>query len=227
MIKPARILAAAGALATATAAAAEERPETIRGCTLIEDRDARLACFDAAFAPPSAGAAPFTPAIVGPLLVELGDPGFMPPEVDYGVAQNGAMVRALMVGTWAAASWPEVLDAYRNGAIADACDPFKALTIWQADDDAFTLTAEQAFGDQPVRRFDLVWRGGNGFAWVNNLSVAVAAMGMPLDAGLMRQLGPQIGSNVTTWTITPRSADVLVAHSPDQAAPLVFYRCPA
>ncbi|MEM7444394.1 MAG: hypothetical protein AAF414_13800 [Pseudomonadota bacterium] len=208
-------------------ASAQEMPETIRGCTLLADATERLACFDNAFEPVSSDQAPLTHAIVGGLLVELGDPEFVAQGVNYMVAQNGYLVAELLVGSWANVSWETALSFYRRGNVGMVCRSPARVDIAADADDPFRLVATQARDGAISHFYDLVWRGGNSFVRVDNLGSWMDRTGIELEAGGWSRVGPLLERNGTAWTITPRSVDVMVATSPQSLQPEIYLRCPA
>ncbi|MEO1223039.1 MAG: hypothetical protein AAFX92_02340 [Pseudomonadota bacterium] len=221
------LLAAVFMFLMAPTAQAQDVQETVRGCTLIADANERLACFDAAFVPAGEDTAPFTPAIIGRLMVELGDPDFTPDDVDYLIAQNGYLVSELLVGTWATVPWDMALSFYRADAVSRACRASGLVDIAADETDPFRLVATQTQDGAPVHVFDLIWRGGNTFVKVNNMGSWLARIGATLDRRGWSQVGSALSFNAIPWTITPRSADIMVATSPEYLPAEIYIRCPA
>ncbi len=215
----------AALLLSTTQVLAQASPETIRGCTLITPEDQRLACFDQAFTPPSKDSAPLSPAIVGPLLVELGDPGSTPDGLDHPIAQNGYVTLELLLGNWVRLSWDIAVDLYRRDELSRVCAPGRRLQIEADPGNPFRLVARRIDKEGTAPAFDIVWRGGNTFVVVEDIAAKMAHMGLAFDERGWRALGPMLPQNARSWTITPRSPDVLVATSPEVLAPALFLRC--
>ncbi len=166
-----------------------------------------------------------TPAIVGPLLVELGDPSFTADGIDFRIAQNGYITLELLVGTWVRLPWDLAIDLYRKDMISRVCAQGRRLEIEADPENPFRLVARRIEKDGSSPAFDMVWRGGNTFVIVEDIPAKMAHLGLALDKRGWSMLGPMLPQNGRSWTITPRSADVLVATSTEVSGPALFLRC--
>ena len=158
--------------------------------------------------------------------MEFGDPEFVADGVDYRIAQNGYLVAELMVGSWANVPWEIALSFYRRGNLALVCRSPSRVDITGDENDPFRLVATLSRDGATVHVYDLVWRGGNTFVRVDNMGSWMARTGADLDTRGWSTIGPMLTENAMAWTITPRSADLMVATSPDRLQPEIYVRCP-